>query len=110
MDCLKHSWKSKINLGILGWLLYLSSIAIASAQSTAKGATIAGSRDQGTSGKTWAVVVGISKYKNIQGLNYADRDAQVFYDYLVHTEGGPKLDPSRVKLIQNQEALSSENG
>ena len=91
-------------------LCFCLAISHSFAQATAKGATIAGNADQGMPGKTWAVVVGISKYKNIQGLNYADRDAQVFYDYLVHTEGGPKLDPSRVKLIQNQEALSSENG
>ncbi len=78
------------------------------AQGVAEGGTIANTADQSTPGKTWGVVVGISKYKNIQGLNYADRDAQVFYDYLVKTDGGPKIDPSQVKLLLNENALSAE--
>jgi tetratricopeptide (TPR) repeat protein len=58
--------------------------------------------------KTWAVVIGISNYKNIEGLNFADRDAQAFYNYLVNTNGGPKLKPAYVKLLLNKQALSTE--
>ena len=89
-------------------LCFCLAIGHAFAQAAAKGATIAGTADQGMPGKTWAVVVGISKYKNIQSLNYADRDAQVFYDYLVNTDGGPKLEASHVKLLLNENARSTE--
>src|ERR1043166_5483316 len=42
------------------------------------------------SGKIYAVVVGISKYQNngITQLEYADRDAKVFADYLKSKAGG----------------------
>jgi tetratricopeptide (TPR) repeat protein len=58
--------------------------------------------------KTWAVVAGISKYENIRGLNFADKDAQAFYNYLVNTDGGPRLKPGQVKLLLNEKALSTE--
>jgi tetratricopeptide (TPR) repeat protein len=61
-----------------------------------------------TSAKPWAVVAGISKYENIRGLNFADKDAQAFYNYLVNTRGGPKLKPAQVKLLLNEKALSTE--
>jgi len=38
--------------------------------------------------EVWAVVVGISKYKNIPSLKYASRDAQEFYRYLTDVKPG----------------------
>jgi Flp pilus assembly protein TadD len=61
-----------------------------------------------SAGQTWAVIVGISRYKNIQNLNYADKDAKAFYNYLVNADAGPKLNTLHVKLLLNEEALSSE--
>src|ERR1700735_3969924 len=69
---------------------------------------VSNSTRQISSGKTWAVIVGISKYKNIPGLLYADKDAQAFYNYLVNMDGGPRLDGSKVKLLLNEDALSTE--
>ncbi len=40
--------------------------------------------------EVWAVVVGISKYKNIPSLKYASRDAQEFYRYLTEVNRVPK--------------------
>lgn len=54
--------------------------------------------------KTWAVIVGISNYEKIDGLNYADKDAEAFYDYLVNVDGGPKLNASQIKLLLNENA------
>jgi uncharacterized caspase-like protein len=59
-------------------------------------------------GKTWAVVIGISDYKNITDLNYADRDAQAFYDYLVHAQGGPMLALSQTRLLLNKNAQAAD--
>ncbi len=54
-------------------------------------------------GKTYAIVIGISKYKNIPSLQYADRDAQAFYDYLV-SDKGLNIDSSNVALSINEDA------
>jgi len=52
-------------------------------------------------GELWAVIIGISKYKHVEGLKYADNDAQAFYDYLVNDNHVAK---DHVILIRNEEA------
>ncbi len=52
-------------------------------------------------GAIWAVVIGISRYKNVNGLRYADADALSFYDYLVKQNQVPQ---SHVSLLLNEEA------
>ncbi len=52
-------------------------------------------------GKVWAVVIGISQYKLVRSLKYADRDALGFYDYLVTQVGVPK---AQVTLLTNADA------
>jgi len=49
----------------------------------------------------WAVVVGISKYLNIRDLNYADKDAEAFNDFLVHHLNVPS---DHVQLLINEQA------
>lgn len=53
--------------------------------------------------KTYAIIIGISKYKNLPSLQYADKDAQAFYDYLV-SSGGMNVDSSNVALFINEAA------
>jgi uncharacterized protein YgiM (DUF1202 family)/Tol biopolymer transport system component len=52
-------------------------------------------------GKIWAVVIGISQYKNIRSLRYADKDALAFFDYLVNSIGIPK---EQITLLTNGQA------
>ena len=52
-------------------------------------------------GKIWAVVVGISQYKAVQPLRYADKDALAFYDYLTQHIGIPK---EQITLMVNEHA------
>jgi uncharacterized caspase-like protein len=52
-------------------------------------------------GKIWAVVVGISQYKAVQPLRYADKDALAFYDYLTQHIGIPK---EQITLLVNEHA------
>ena len=61
------------------------------------------------SGKRWAVIIGISEYKDsrIPSLRYAAKDAISFNDWLISTTGG-KLAPSRVKLLLNQDATGKK--
>ena len=49
----------------------------------------------------WAVVIGISKYKNIPSLKYAANDAQAFYRYLTEVNGVPR---DHIWLILDEEA------
>lgn len=54
-------------------------------------------------GNTYAIVIGISNYKNLPPLQYADKDAKVFYDYLV-SEKGMNIDSANVLLTLNENA------
>jgi Flp pilus assembly protein TadD/uncharacterized caspase-like protein len=56
----------------------------------------------------WAVVVGISSYKDkrIPPLRYASADAKAFYDWLVNSRGGG-YPVSHVKLLLDKNATSA---
>ena len=67
-----------------------------------------GNRDPVNSPKVYALVIGISKYlqKDIPQLQFADRDAKVFADYLRSNAGG-NVPADNVRLLVNEEATSS---
>lgn len=52
-------------------------------------------------GKIWAVVIGISNYKGVQPLRYADKDALAFHDYLANHIGIPM---DQTTLLLNEQA------
>jgi hypothetical protein len=74
-------------------------ITTAAKESTRKDFNIAGTR--------WAVIIGISQYKDtrIPFLRYAASDARSFYDWLISPNGG-KYAPARVKLLINTDATA----
>ena len=41
-----------------------------------------------TGPQTFAMIMGISKYKHVRPLNYADKDAEMFRDFLKSPAGG----------------------
>lgn len=51
-----------------------------------------------SNGSTHALIVGISQYKNLISLKYADKDAYLFRDYLVATG----ISPANIKLLVDQ--------
>src|SRR6185436_14450170 len=57
-------------------------------------------------GKTYALIVGISKYQNasIPSLQYADKDALAFRDYLIASG----VDSNNISLRLNEKATYSE--
>ena len=75
------------------------------AKQTAKGAKTNAITETDMKGNTWAVIVGISKYQNVPGLNYADKDAIAFYDYLVNKKG---IDSTHIQLLVNDKAIASD--
>jgi hypothetical protein len=65
------------------------------------------SASEGFSGKRWAVVIGISDYRDpgIQGLKYADRDAKAFYDFLRSDLAGiGGFAPENIQVLLNEDA------
>lgn len=52
-------------------------------------------------GKIWAVVIGISKYKSVHPLRYADLDALAFQEYLTRNVGIPA---EQITLLLNDQA------
>jgi hypothetical protein len=52
-------------------------------------------------GKVWAVVIGISKYKTVHPLRYADLDALAFHEYLTRNVGVPT---EQITLLLNEQA------
>jgi len=57
--------------------------------------------------KRWAVVIGISKYKDsrIPSLRYGASDAQAFYKWLIDPAGG-RYAPAQVKLLTDEMATN----
>ncbi len=73
---------------------------------TTKGVSVAYSSPQEQTGKTYALIVGISQYKNpaIPSLQFADRDALAFRNYLVASG----VDSSNITLLLNEKASFAE--
>ncbi|MFZ1323037.1 MAG: caspase family protein, partial [Ignavibacteria bacterium] len=54
-------------------------------------------------GKSYAIIIGISDYKNVSDLQFADRDALAFKSYLLNA-AYPKIDSQNVELFINEQA------
>jgi uncharacterized caspase-like protein len=52
-------------------------------------------------GQIWAVVIGISQYKTVRSLKYADKDALAFRDYLTRNVG---VTPNHMTVLTNEQA------
>lgn len=72
---------------------------------TTKGVSIDPQEDN-NSGKYRMLVIGISNYKNIPSLQYAHKDAQLFYNYMRQAYKD-KLNDKNTKLILNEEATAA---
>jgi uncharacterized caspase-like protein len=55
---------------------------------------------------TKLLVIGISKYKNHPPLQYADRDACLFYNYMIDTNGG-NVKVENSQLLLNEQATAA---
>ncbi|MBI3005454.1 MAG: caspase family protein [Ignavibacteriales bacterium] len=66
---------------------------------------LSGRKETSIGPQRWAVVVGISEYanSNIPRLQFADRDAQAFAEFLKTEEGG-KIESDHMRLLINQDA------
>lgn len=56
--------------------------------------------------QTFAIIMGVSKYKYVRPLTYADKDAELFRDYL-KSPGGGGLKDNNIFSLFNEQALAS---
>ena len=63
----------------------------------------------GAAGKTYAIVIGISKYKNVRPLQYADKDAEAFSHFLQSASGG-NIPPDNIETFINEKATRENVG
>ncbi|HEX4877239.1 MAG TPA: caspase family protein [Chitinophagaceae bacterium] len=64
-------------------------------------------RDPSVSGpQTFAIIMGISNYKYVRPLTYADKDAELFRDFL-QSPGGGSLKEDNIFCLLNNQALSA---
>lgn len=64
-------------------------------------------RDTSVAGpQTFALIMGVSKYKYVRPLSYADKDAELFRDHLLSPAGGG-LKKDNIFLLINEQALAS---
>jgi tetratricopeptide (TPR) repeat protein len=81
-------------------LLFLIIPFLGLAQSDSKGMVV--SSGGSSSGNFFGLVIGISDYTSLPKLNFADRDAMFFYEYLLKIN--PGKDSSNVALFVNKDA------
>lgn len=58
------------------------------------------------SGTTYAIIVGVSNYHYIKSLTYADKDAELFKEFLMSPSGGNVKD-SNIIMLLNERATST---
>jgi len=59
--------------------------------------------------QTFAIVVGVSEYKYVKPLTYADKDAILFSDYL-KSPGGGSVNGDNIFMLLNEEASTQISG
>ncbi len=85
------------------FLLCVCSVVVAQPSTAARGF---GKEQSGTalvSGQTYAIIIGISKYKEVPSLQFAHRDAQAFESLLLSRAGG-SVPRENIELFLNEQA------
>ena len=88
-------------------LIFCLGVAIAaySQQEASKGVSIQSTSGNKPKGISRALIVGVSKYQQIHDLQYADKDAEEFSNFLL-TNPNWKLAPENLVLLTNDKAKS----
>lgn len=72
-----------------------------------KGAKVSTPASGAVSGHTYALIIGISKYESFSSLQFADKDAKVFYEFLRSPAGG-KIDSADIFFRTNEKAKAGD--
>ena len=63
-------------------------------------------KSDSTVGNTYAIIVGISEYPYLKPLHFADKDAELFRDFLLSPAGG-NVKPENMHVLLNENATSA---
>lgn len=89
--------------------LHYASFLLRTAEGPVAPALSAAATPQKATGTKYAVVVGVSRYRNasagLSNLRYADRDARAFRDFLLSPEGG-SFHPENIRFLINEDATA----
>jgi tetratricopeptide (TPR) repeat protein len=89
-------------------ILFLSFVLPAIAQDdSTRGVTIVKEKKKELAGKAYALIIGISEYQHFPKLNYADKDAVAFQQFLLSKSGG-SLDSSDIFIRLNAKARAGD--
>jgi|GEM_PF-2710196 hypothetical protein len=87
---------------VLHILLLICCIRVPSNAQTNKGWDVPAVNSEKISGETYALIIGVSKYKNLPSqLKYADKDALIFHQYLKASG----VDENKIHALINESAL-----
>ncbi len=91
-------------INILLFFLFVGKIL---AQTENRGVSVTNTKDTSVfDGHTYAVIVGVSDYKYVKPLSFADKDALLFKDFLQSKSGG-SVKPDNIFLILDKDANAS---
>src|ERR1700741_4172464 len=86
----------------------MSIIFVAAVQHSAAQVSPPKPRDTTIKGpQTFAMIMGISAYKHVRPLAYADKDAEMFRDFLRSPAGGNVSDDNIYMLLNDQATLAN---
>jgi len=88
----------KIRCIAFGIAITASSISYAQ-----RGIELPGGDTAKITGTTYAIIIGLSKYKEVPSLQFAHKDAQAFEDFLL-SEAGGKVPRSNIEIFLNENA------
>ena len=92
---------------IITCLIFFLCLSNLSAQTDTRGVVVTNTTDTSAfSGNTYAVIVGVSDYKYVRPLSFADQDALLFKEFLQSKAGG-SVKPDNIFLILNKDANAS---
>ena len=103
---MKNIFFDKVDFFIKPVVIILFSCVVILAQDNKKGFQKLDTGD-GSFNEIRAVIVGISNYVNIPSLEYADKDAISFYNFLRSPAGG-RIDSLNIKLLTNADANATQ--
>ena len=102
---LKIAYPYSKRLGRFFWLVFLFIVIDLRSQVNIRGSELLQTNNQEAPNNIFALVIGVSKYQNVQipKLDYADDDARAFFDFLTSKSGG-NVAPEKVFLLTNDSA------
>lgn len=92
---------------ILIFMTFLTGIYFSTGAQSVKGGVPVNKNQASANGKIYALVIGVSAYQSFKSLQFADKDAGVFYSYLRSRAGG-EIDSANIFFRVNEKATAGQ--